>query len=467
MCYSLPKCWQGRIQKYWDKIMPTGFPVSDSKFDIKFKDEDDANAVATMEAQLGTDESVVLTMIPEDTVVSTFVGVYDVTSEANTLTLLCPNKVNSDNVVVMHYTDGNWSKVEDFQIIDGYVWGTLTSFSPIAVFEYIKDIHTATVEGISQTIVACEGRPVQVKINDNNNTVVVNPATGKEVEVPAGTSVIVVGGSVDGTDVDSTSVTVIGVENKSMNVFAGSLFSNKTDTTSAHVKNAVVNVIDSSINIITGSYGAVRTENVEINIKNSVLKTAVACGQCYMTEHRTDANKANPTFASRAWVKNAKINIEDSSSYMIFGGGNSGYLYVDNTEVNIKGLTSASYVTLGGSNGYTKNAVMNVEKSALAMIQYVNRGGFGNGELTVVDSTVEKGISLGGDNSEGDVDGTVESVKLDVNAGDSEFAILLGVNGKDEITADAVSAVKVSRNAGNITVDEHVIAVLRNKYVIK
>jgi hypothetical protein len=45
MSYTLPKIWQGRIQKYWDKIMPTGYPVSDSTFELKFDSEEVTAAV--------------------------------------------------------------------------------------------------------------------------------------------------------------------------------------------------------------------------------------------------------------------------------------------------------------------------------------------------------------------------------------------------------------------------------------
>ena len=45
MCYRLPKIWLGRIQKYWDKIMPSDYPVSDSVFALKFDTEEITAAV--------------------------------------------------------------------------------------------------------------------------------------------------------------------------------------------------------------------------------------------------------------------------------------------------------------------------------------------------------------------------------------------------------------------------------------
>ena len=40
MDYKLPKIWMGRIQKYWDKFIPKGFPVSSSKFSLKYETEE-------------------------------------------------------------------------------------------------------------------------------------------------------------------------------------------------------------------------------------------------------------------------------------------------------------------------------------------------------------------------------------------------------------------------------------------
>ena len=65
MCYMLPKLWMGRIQKYWDKIMPNDFPASDSTFNIKFDTEEQTAAVTKLEKELGTEDSVVSSFISE------------------------------------------------------------------------------------------------------------------------------------------------------------------------------------------------------------------------------------------------------------------------------------------------------------------------------------------------------------------------------------------------------------------
>ena len=202
--YALPKIWVGRIQKYWDKFMPTDFPKSSSEFSLKFSSAEAKDAVVEFESKLGTEESTVLDFLPENTFVTSYIGTYDVTGTPDELTLLSPEKVTSDNVIALHYVEDTdtWEKVEDISVVDGYVWGTLESFSPIAIVQYAKEIHLENSVSVVKNLpcVVCEGNPVQVKVNDNNDIVVVNPGTGKEIEITA-TNTMVVGGSIDGTPI--------------------------------------------------------------------------------------------------------------------------------------------------------------------------------------------------------------------------------------------------------------------------
>ena len=140
---KLSKLTVVRIQKYWDRIMPADYPYSSSEFSLKFDTDEIKTAVEKFENELETEESVVLSVLPENTFVSKYIGVYEVKGAVNELTLLSPEKVDSENVIAMHYLteSDSWEKIEDIEIKDGYVWGKLTSFSPIAIIEYMKDIH--------------------------------------------------------------------------------------------------------------------------------------------------------------------------------------------------------------------------------------------------------------------------------------------------------------------------------------
>lgn len=472
--YTLPKIWVGRIQKYWDKFMPTDFPKSSSEFSLKFSSAEAKDAVVEFESKLGTEESTVLDFLPENTFVTSYIGTYDVTGTPDELTLLSPEKVTSDNVIALHYVEDTdtWEKVEDISVVDGYVWGTLESFSPIAIVQYAKEIHLENSVSVVKNLpcVVCEGNPVQVKVNDNNDIVVVNPSTGKEIEITA-TNTMVVGGSIDGTPIKSTSIAVTGVPSstKFRGIISGSVYYNAEDPTASTTVDSInVSIKDSNIVLLTGSSGAVRTKKLTYNIENATFRSHLASGESIAVNGK-DVNKANPTFASPAWLKECVMNIKNAKTYVFYGSGNTGYFYVDSVNLNIDGFTTYSshdYFCVAGSNGYTRDVNASITNSKLRHISNTNRGGVGSVNLKVSNSSVDE-FYIGGDNSEGDVDGTIDNVKINVNAGDGVYNFKLGVNGKENISADNVDSVKVSRNAGVVNVDDEVLTALGDKYIIK
>ena len=211
MGYSLPKLWLARIPEIWDRTLPANFPKSSSEFSLSYGSQDVLDAVLEMEYNLDTDESIIDSVIPEGNVCSGYLGTYEVTGEAGVETLLSPEKVNTENVIAMHYDSeaDTWNQIEDAHVVNGYVWGTLESFSPIAIFTYIKDIHAETsVDGLSgSSFIVADGKPIKIaKDEEDGKTYAICGATGTKLEVTNGT--IIIGGSIDGTEVESTSVSV-------------------------------------------------------------------------------------------------------------------------------------------------------------------------------------------------------------------------------------------------------------------
>ena len=126
MCYTLPKIWQARIQKYWDKVMPANYPKSDSVFSLTFDNAEDKAAVTEFEETIKSEESVVATSIPEGHFFTEYLGCYDVTTDVDPIpeegiyTLLSPEKVTTnDTVTALHYENGEWVVVEDAAVVDG------------------------------------------------------------------------------------------------------------------------------------------------------------------------------------------------------------------------------------------------------------------------------------------------------------------------------------------------------------
>ena len=469
MCYSLPKVWLGRIQKYWDKIMPADFPHSSSEFSFKFDSEKTTEAVNKFNNEFGTEESVVNTLIPEGNFVSNYFGVYNVTGTPGELTLLSPEKIDTnDNITVLHYVeeDDQWNVVEDAQIIDGYVWGTLEAFSPIAIVASRKEIHLETevagITGITSFIV-CEGNPVKVIMKDSEEYIV-NLASGYELAVPLKSYLI--GGSIDGRYIESTSITLKNIYSSkyiSM-IYGGSVFNNQDpEVAPAKVGTINVNLYKSAVGALTGSTGAVRTEQVNYTLIDSVANW-VACGASF-----SKVNSSTPDFASRSWTKNVKYNIKNTNIGLLFCGQNNEYHYVDNTECILDG-GKIDYLISGGSNARTNKSVIDAKNAKIGIYQSTNRGNVASAAATFRDCIVDN-LFIGGDTTDKTVTGTTGHLKIEINAGSGKYNIVNGTENGALLTRDQIKKiveyVKVSRNAGEVTISDEFKALLGDKYIVK
>ena len=354
-CYTLPKLWLGRIQKYWDKVMPVNYPTSSSTFSLKFETVEVKAAVEKMEEEIGTEGSVVTELAPEGTMVTNYVGTYDVTGTPGEKTLLSPEKVDTNSVLVLHLVEDNWEVVEDVTVENGYVWGTLESFSPVAVFEYAKRFHVEPIEPtISKAcpMLVCEGNPI--KITEVDGVVKVQDLkTGLVYEIKEPTTIV--GGSIDGSPIESIDITVEGVQSKELvaKIYVGSAYSVPEIQTCepATVKSAKLTIKDSNVQKVTGSIGAVRVDSIIINANNC---NAYFYGLGESTTRNGEANPEIPTFDNNCWVKNASVNLVNCEIELLYFGGNCGYMLVDNIIANIDGCKSNTLIG-AGSNGKVNN----------------------------------------------------------------------------------------------------------------
>ena len=181
---SLPKIWQGRITKFWDRVLPSNFPSSSSEFSLNYATNEEKEAVEEFESTLGTEESPAVEFIGEGNFVSNYFGTYDVSGETGVLTLLSPEKVDTnDEIIALHYVNDEWTKVEDAQVIDGYVWGTLTDFSPIAIIAIKKEISVETRDYLKvPKYVVAWGNPVRI-YTEEDKIVCENTATGYKINM--------------------------------------------------------------------------------------------------------------------------------------------------------------------------------------------------------------------------------------------------------------------------------------------
>jgi hypothetical protein len=469
----LPKIYLAVIPKYWYYPIPSDIPESSSTFSLKYDKDSEYDAVKEMEANLNTEDSIVTPEdIPENDTLSQYLGTYNVVGTPGELTLLNPNKIGNkdEGAVAYHYIDGEegetgvWEKIEDAQIIDGYVWGTVNSFSPIAVFTVKPDTYfSENAPYMGGPAFVANGIPIVVSLNDKNKTIVTD-AYGKVTEIPATTMII--GGSYD-RDLESINVTVKG-DVKFRGIRAGSI-RDGAEETPLRVGKITVNIegVNRPSVGVTGSYGAVKTEEVEINIKDSKL------GFCGAGESICNGNDANKewgqkcSLASKAWVKKARITLDNSYVNCAYAGCNCGYMYGDDVEIIAKNGSSAEWYLACGSNGATNKAKATAIDSEIVYMQTTNRGPVNSSELVVKNSTVEY-LFPTGDSTDKSVNGTVAKSRVEVTNG--KVNLYPGTNNGVVITKEdanqIIDVIKISRTT-DLTYKEDADKILEDKIVIK
>lgn len=466
--HELPKIWQGRVQKYWDKLLPAGYPSSSSTFSTSFKSDAALVAVEKMEDELNTENCIALEAIPENTFVSSYVGVYDVEGTPGEYTLLCPEKVSSENVVVLHYNENKdaWETVKEVEVIDGYVWGKLESFSPIAVFEYKNDIMIVDGPIVGphkdcELVVVGNGNPMKV-YGEDDKVFVVGP-TGVPVEITKKANII--GGSIDGTALESTDVTIEGVKNQNIiaRVYGGSSFDNSEEVPFTTVESVNVKVIDSELNLVTGSVGAVRVDTSNVTIKDSKV-TNVATGQSMITGIRdASVSGVDPDFSCNVWVKNSNLVVSNSEIELLFTAGNAGNQYTNNAYCKAEDSKIGWFTAGGGSNGKTDFDIAEIVNCEIKVFQTVNRGKVGSVKTKIDNCSIEN-LYIGGETEDKTVTGTTGLVKLDIVAG--TYNIVAGTDGGEVITNnDIVEYIKISDS--EVTISDELVAILGSKYIVK
>lgn len=447
----LPKLWLAAIPKYWgERRVPSDYPSTNSSFSVTYKTPEITQAVKTMEENIGTENSIITDdMVPENTIVGGYLGTYEVEAVAGEETLLSPEKVSSSviDVIAMHYSEetDQWSKIEDAHIVDGYVYGTLDSFSPIAVFTIKRDTIYGT--GISSffpnsSVYIANGIPVQVYKTEDGKTMA-KDGNGKETEITANT--VIIGGTVDGTNVDSTSISVTGAQ--VISVCAGSYSEDSVVT----VGSATVLIKDSTIsNGITGAGFNNRMTDLSMTVYNTIANF-IGAGESWSSVKKVDSNSStNIGFGSNTWVANSVMNVTNSNIYIFYASGNSGYFYADHSVINASGC-EIGWLTTGGSNGRTNVCEVNVEDSTITCFQTVNRGTVNDARASIKNCTTSI-LAVCGDPTDSSVDGTVERVRLDITGGTAN--LYGGTNGGVAVDYNTVRGVveyvKISRTS-NIT----------------
>lgn len=465
----LPWIYTGRVFKYWEKLMPTDYPESSSEFSLTFKSEEEKSAVEELEDTINDPDGVVAQAIPATEYLRDYVGTYDVVAEPGERTLLSPEKVNGDNVLVLHYVKGEpdgeeevpgeWVKVEDAEIENGYVWGTLDGFSPVSVFLVEPEIAVYT----SGTVI-CNGNPVLVDQDDNNDVYITNLNNGKKVKIPG--RPLIIGGNYWTGDCKASNVTVKGVNFPTLGVFGGSYIDPEGDP--YKVGTAKVTVIDSNISFVTGPCGAVKTDSLNYNFKNSIIKDYIGSGESIIGGK--DAGTVNPDSTNKYANHNVSYTLDTVECDLVYVGGNCGYTWTGNGNCVAKNSKFGYYIA-GGSNGTTDNSYIEATDCEIETMQSNNRGGVGEVSMKLIGNNKITNFFLLGDANDSTVNGTTKSVKAEIEKGaESNYNLAIGtqagVAADQAVVDEVVKSVKISRGA-NFIISDADRKLLGEKLIIK
>ena len=455
----LPWIYEGRVWKYWEKPMPTDYPESSSEFSQTFSSEEEKDAVTELEDTINDPDGVVADLIPATSYLRDYVGTYDVVAEPGVKTLLSPEKVGDADVIVAHYVKGEpneneeepaapgeWVIVEDAEVIDGYVWGTLDSFSPVAVFKVGLEMVVYT----SGTVIA-NGNPVLIDQDDNNDVYITNLNNNKKVKIPG--RPLIIGGTYWTGDCKATSVTVKGVNFQTLGVFAGSYINPQGDP----FKNETVKVtvVDSNISFVTGPCGAVKTDSLNYNFKDSIIKDYIGSGESIIGGK--DAGTVNPDSTNKYANHNVSYNLDNVECDLVYVGGNCGYTWTGKGNCVAKNSKFGYYIA-GGSNGTTEDSYIEATDCEIETMQSNNRGGVGNVSMKLKGNNKIANFFLLGDANDSTVNGTTNFVKAEIEKGaESNYNIAIGTQAgvaADQAVVDAVvGSLKISRGASFVISD--------------
>lgn len=452
----LPKCWIAKIAKYWEKIMPTGYPKSSSSF-LFVTDAEDKAAVIDMEEKLGTDESIIdPESVPENMAVGSYLGAYDVVANVGEVTLLSPNKLpdNMVDALVYHYDKDSdeWTLVENTEVRDGYVWGALESFSPIAVFGIRRDtVFMENLPGTSNPGFICNGIPVKIYTSEEDNQIYAEDGFGVVKQINQNCWVI--GGSIDGSKVESTSVTVIGAH---LDHVIGGSMQITSEGTQTRTPKITINIIDSTIKTVSGAGLWDCADEVEINISNSEIND-IGCQMTYYSGSSSNhtLNDSKLRLGANQWVKHSVIKAVDSKISVLYAAGNNGFSYTDNAELYATNC-ECDYICNGQSNGtvghcYTKAVNCKVNEA----LSTINCGAQDSADTVLVGCTINNGFILADPADEDEVAELSGQVSYDIDAATaiSNFDIgrtAVGIVETHDEAKQYVKYCKVSRDAAMI-----------------
>lgn len=258
------------------------------------------------------------------------------------------------------------------------------------------------------------GTPIVISEVDGNT--VITWDGGSQI-VP--NTVSVFGGGVSG-NYDSTQITM--ESGTIQNLIGGGI--GYTPDNSSNVINTNITINGGTItNAVTGSgyfNAKVSNSNIQMNggtalsVQGGGMASGKINGINYSVGNKNDAiHSSNRTDIANIVISGGKI------TYGLFGGG-QGYSYTGTVYLTISdGDLNGSYVTAGGSNGYTKSANIKLTGGKIGVYQTINRGTLNNASIKVAGSSINK-FYVGGETEDKSVTGVINNINTYLISGNIE-----------------------------------------------
>ena len=260
---------------------------------------------------------------------------------------------------------------------------------------------------------------------------------------------MIIGGEIDGSVCESTSLTFESGNYKG-SIFGGS-YNGDVGTVNMTINNGTFAMI------CGGGTVDASCEEVNITINGGTIAVIEGGGHAYLSgDYNVGTASDGANSPNHVSTVNMDINggtFANSAGQCLVYGGGQGYSTVDvvNMTIDNADMSANTYVTAGGSNGYTGDATVTVGAGAtIAKLQAGNRGTMKTAKTIVNGGTITD-MYLGGETAE---DVTVsftgtENPILQATINDGTITNLqIGTNGGEEIAAgDAKVAVSYAAAA--------------------
>ena len=272
-----------------------------------------------------------------------------------------------------------------------------------------------------------------ITIEDSNGSTVVTWNDGRKVIGPEAT---IFGGGKPGTSYPSSSITMNG---GSVHTIFGGGQGTKTEDATVGSTSIVFNGgrID---NCIYGGGQLSSTVNTSNIVMNGGTAQFVSGGGAATAGSVSVGTADNPAY-SPCRVDQANVTLNGGSVPVGLFGGGQGYSSTGSSRV-VMNNGNASYVTAGGSNGYTGSSTVAINGGNAAVVQSVNRGSMDSASLIVNGGNIDN-LYLAGEIAPDTTAGTIGSVTARVAGGTVE-QMLPGQVGSNEITKDNTQGVTLS-----------------------